>query len=456
MQFFDERKNAEKKVDTKSDTMISEEEFVVFQQQMNDIRKESFKLKDQLKEATQKNAEFKELMEKIAKLEQESLDNKKRNDENVAALRAETANLKKKYAELTEQNLKEQQEKTKILNDDIERYQQKVQLKEDKITIIGQNVKEFDQRFSKKKAQLNALKTHSHNLQPVVEVLKRARNYPMYIEDLKQQNKKSHDKVISLQNVSLEKSKKIEMNAKFITSLDAKLKQKNNELSQSNTKLNNSKSRMETAQKEIHQTEEAIASAEVRLHDAEVENKNFEKKSEEEVQQINEENEKLKEKLQKLKDEVAEKEKEFEEEKEEMEVERSKWKEEVARLRKDVTVLKDTGMDPTLPRVDLELKAQIASIQGEKAQLRKDIADLEIQLTGKKREIDTIEFQLQNQTLKQQPTLKLQQNADFQIKQLLMEELIIQNREIQDEIISMNAEIHKLKEESNRIKGSLK
>ena len=150
------------------------------------------------------------------------------------------------------------------------------------------------------------------------------------------------------------------------------------------------------------------------------------------------------------------KKKKFEEEKEDMEAERSKWKEEVTQLRKEVTTLKDTGMDPTLPRVDLELKAQIASIQGEKGQLRKDIAELERQLTGKKREIDTIEFQLQNQTLKQQPTQKLQQNSDFQIKQLLMEELIIQNHEIQDQIISMNAEILRLKEESNRIKGSLK
>ena len=188
----------------------------------------------------------------------------------------------------------------------------------------------------------------------------------------------------------------------------------------------------------------------------EAENKSFEEKSEEGVQQIQEENEKLKEKLQKLKDEVEEEEKKFEEEKEDMEAERSKWKEEVTQLRKEVTTLKDTGMDPTLPRVDLELKAQIASIQGEKGQLRKDIAELERQLTGKKREIDTIEFQLQNQTLKQQPTQKLQQNSDFQIKQLLMEELIIQNHEIQDQIISMNAEILRLKEESNRIKGSLK
>ena len=187
----------------------------------------------------------------------------------------------------------------------------------------------------------------------------------------------------------------------------------------------------------------------------EKENKDFEEKQEAELKEISSKNEELKKEKDELQQQLDKLTNEFNEEKKDLVSERDIWKDNVADLRKEVTQLKDTGNDPSIPRIDLELKSQISNIEREKEQINQEISNLKKQLVGKHREIDTIEFQIMNQTLKEQPSQKVQDNPEFQTKQLLLEELIVQNVDIQNEIVRLNGEILRLKEDSKRIQRIL-
>ena len=439
-----------------SENGISEEEFIVFQQKMNEERQELFAIKETCKELKKGNQEFLELSEKLKNLENDSADSKKRHEESLSTLKEEMQTLRQKIQDLNEQNQKDKELKTKELNDRIETFQQKVQLKEDKISIIGQNVKLFDQRFQKKKQELNEYKEHVKKYQPIIEFLRQSRNYPMYIEDLKMQTNRTKTKYFLLKKEENEKTAKLSGNTKFLSSLEDKLRVRTEELTTANNKMKTSFERIDSAQREIKQTEEAIEAATQRLDTAREENSNYEEKQQKEINEIIDRNESLKEEKEKLEKELQKLSKDFDDEKSDLINERDKWKDAVSDLRKEVTQLKDTGNDPTIPRIDLELRSQISNIQNEKETIKQEISSLKKQLVGKHREIDTIEFQLMNQTLKEQPTQKIQENPDFQTKQLLLEELIVQNVDVQNEIIRMNGEIVRLKEDSKRIRSILK
>lgn len=435
--------------------MISEDEFMSFQTRMNAVRKETFNLKEKVKELMKTNAEYQSLKTEVENLEKQKADSKKRHQESLALVQEEISSLKQKLIQLKEQNETDQNNQFKDLTDKIETHKQKIEVKESKIAMLTQNNKKFETRFIKKKRDLDQLRARCKKLQPVVDFLQTSRSYPMYLEDLKMQKRHLLSKLQKLNDAKADLIKRQENLDAFNRSIAIKIQLKNQELSMANSRLEATKTRIQSAEKEIAQTQDAIAAAKTRLDACIAENQAYIEQQEQELKKYTVVNDEYTKQLNELTEQYNGLVTSLDDQKKKLEDDKVKWKQQATELRKIVIQLKDTGIDPSIPRIDVELQKKIEGIIFDKERISKHMAQLRQDIQGKKNEIDTIEFQIQNQTLKQQPTLQITQSPDFQQKQLLLEELIIQNVDLNKQIVEFQKKIQELKSDSDQIRKSL-
>lgn len=435
--------------------MISEDEFMSFQARMNAVRKETFALKERVKELSKPNAEYQTLKAQVEDLEKQKADSKKRHQESLALVQDEIASLKQKLVTLKTQNEEDQNNQFKDLTDKIETTKQKIEVKESKISMLTQNNKKFEVRIIKKKRDLDMLRARCKRLQPLVDFLKTSRAYPMYHEDLTMQSRKLRMKLETLQNSKAEFLKRQESLEAFNRSIAMKIQIKNQELSMANSRYETTKTRIASADKEIAQTQDSIAAARGRLDAVIQENKAYIEQQEVELKKYTVINDEYNKQLEELTDQYNNLLSDLDNQKKKLEEDKSKWKQQATDLRKIVTQLKDTGIDPSIPRIDVELQKKIEGIIFDKERISKHMAQLKSEIQGKKNEIDTVEFQIQNQTLKQQPSTQITSSPEFQQKQLLLEELIIQNVDLNRQIVEYQKKIQELKADSDQIRKSL-
>ena len=131
------------------------------------------------------------------------------------------------------------------------------------------------------------------------------------------------------------------------------------------------------------------------------------------------------------------------------------YNEKISQLRKKLTYIKENDDDPDVPRVDTDLKKQISNVKAQMVDLEaaiqkaeKDKKELGVQISQK-------DFELQAITLKMPPTQKILEDPQFQTKQLLLQEMVLQNASLRQRFAEMTEKITSLKQENAEIRRQL-
>ena len=124
----------------------------------------------------------------------------------------------------------------------------------------------------------------------------------------------------------------------------------------------------------------------------------------------------------------------------------------IKEARKKITMIRDNGIDPDNPSVDHDLESQIVKVIQEKKEMEKQIALIEDEIKDLDKLIVKKDEDLQTLTLKMKPTPKILSDPEFQERQILLEELVFQNKTLRDTFMEMANRIQKLKIENENIR----
>ena len=122
-----------------------------------------------------------------------------------------------------------------------------------------------------------------------------------------------------------------------------------------------------------------------------------------------------------------------------------KYNAQVQELRKQLSIIKETGDDDTVPRVDKDLRAQITRVAEATKMYRDKTQMLNQAISLVEDEIKDKDISIQILCLKTTPTPEILAVPEFQQKQLLFEELVLQNRSLRKSFAEMTEEIVELK-----------
>ena len=432
--------------------MLSEEEFTVFQNQLVEIGQENFKLKEQLDFLQEQNAELPKLKSQIAECERQKDEMRLRHTQSVQVLKEELAKLQQQAAEQTEANSRRITDRIAEVNQQILDVQKETKEKEEQLEQLKQQVRTHDIRVQQKSAKLEQLTARAQRYIPILNFLKSSRSLPMYIEDL-------NSRITSLKTARVKDDKALQELDQKVTDLHRqndelgrKIKERVKDIEETEEKLKETKDKITLANNEIETTRKSIEESEAKLKEAkEVTDKIVTQRDTElqkikaerdEVEKILKEQEETKAKLQSQIDELNAK----------TEAELHKHNSKISELRKKLNNIKETGTDDEIPRVDKELQEQINRIVADKASLKEKTQMLQQAIQLVQEEIRDKDLEIQTLTLKQPPSQKILQMPEFQQKQLLLEELVLQNRELKNTFSDMTEKIQKMKEEAAKLR----
>ncbi|OHT01361.1 hypothetical protein TRFO_07600 [Tritrichomonas foetus] len=436
--------------------MLTEEEFSVFQNQLIELGQENFRLKEQLDDLLAKNAELPKLKKELEECEKQREEMRATHTQSIQVLKEELAKLQKKASEQAEANSKKITDKITEVNQQITEVTRQTKEKEDQIEQLRQTVRTHDLRVQQKTQKLEQLQKRAKGYEPLIEFLRNSRAIPMYIEDLNMkilnltQLKAKDDKTLSeldqqvtdLHRLNDELGKKIKDKAAEIEAANIKLKATSLRIQNANDEIQKTKKSLEEATQRLEQTKEATKKAaeerEAQLKKIECEKKELEGQIEEREKTRNE----LQAKLDEMKNETNQ------------ELEKHTTK--IQELRKKLNSIKETGDDDEIPRVDRELQFQINRVMEEKAALKDKTQMLQQAILLVEEEIRDKDVEIQTLTLKMPPTPRIVSMPEFQQKQLLLEELVLQNRELRNTFSEMTERIVQLKKENAELREKIK
>jgi len=435
---------------------MDEESFLLLQQQKTNITVEIYQLNESLNVINEDYKPFPELFSRVTELEINREEAKKRHKESIDMLHGELSNLKKKMIEMNEENIKRANEKVIEINKMIEMQTLKNKDNDDMIDALKSTIKGFDSRVNSKRKKLDSYREKVTKYQPIIKFLQNSRGLPMLLEDLKCKNLSTSHKMTERYSKETELIKKEDQLRVFCSQLDNKLTsgQKERESLQSKSVL--LKERVEKAKNEMFKTEEMVRISEERLINATNESKQAEMNLSCLEKDKQSSLSSLENKYEMKKGEYSELRKSTVIEIENREQSLNLLKVELQSVRKLFTDMKETGIDPDLPRIDRELHLQISNVQEEKNSLsiRNEMLSKRIREAGI--ESSKLDSLIIKQLLKSEPTPKILASSEFQTKHVLVVELINQNRELRKNIIDANERMLSLKTSIQDIKDLLK
>ena len=432
--------------------MITEEEFEIFQQNMNMMRQENFQLKDQYEELCQQMKDFQEKKDQLASLEKQREESRNRHNESLQAYRDELAKLQKQAAEQQERNTKEMNEKVNELNEKLSVLNKQIKEKEDENDKIKGRIKLYDNRLHQVNADIDKAKRREKKFRPTLEFLRMSRSIPMYLEDLNMKIYKQ--KAIYQKNISeiSELENKLADIEKRDQDVNLQTIDKTGALQAEKARLKKSAEHLEEAIGETKKLQRALDDAKSRFQNAKsmtektiIDRKEMTEKYKAtkaqleaeylELQKVSDEN---KEKLNEIQGESAK--------------EIAAYDKKIKEARKKITMIRDNGIDPDNPSVDHDLESQIVKVIQEKKEMEKQIALIEDEIKDLDKLIVKKDEDLQTLTLKMKPTPKILSDPEFQERQILLEELVFQNKTLRDTFMEMANRIQKLKIENENIR----
>jgi chromosome segregation ATPase len=237
--------------------------------------------------------------------------------------------------------------------------------------------------------------------------------------------------------------------------LARKIKEKSAEIESANAKLKATTAKIADANAEIQKTKTALEEATTRLADAKVATQEAIAEREAELARIRSQRAEIEQRIRdrtKQRDELNQK---LDAMKSETDQELSRHNAKIQELRKKLNSIRETGDDDEIPRVDKELQLQIQRVMEEKAALRDKTQMLQQAIHLVEEEIRDKDLEIQTLTLKMAPTPKILAMPEFQQKQLLLEELVLQNRELRNTFAEMTERIVQLKAENAEIRARI-
>ena len=433
--------------------MLSEEEFTVFQNQLVEIGQENFKLKEQLDFLQEQNAELPKLKSQIAECERQKDEMRLRHSQSVQVLKEELAKLQQQAAEQTEANSKRVTDRINEVNQQILEVQRQTKEKEEELEQLKQQVRTHDVRVQQKSAKLEQLRERAQRYIPIIKFLKSSRSLPMYIEDL-------NSRITSLRTAKTKDDKALQELDQKVTDLHRqndelgrKIKERAQDIEATDQKLKMTKDKIAFANNEIETTRKAIEEAELKLKEAKETTDKIINERDSELQKIRERRDEVAKTLKEQEETKAQLQQQIDQLNAKTEEELQKHNTKITELRRKLNNIKETGTDDEIPRVDKELQEQITRVVAEKASLKEKTQMLQQAIQLVQEEIKDKDLEIQTLTLKQPPSQKILQNPDFQQKQLLLEELVLQNRELKNTLSDMTEKVQKLKEEAANLRA---
>lgn len=435
--------------------MLSEEEFTVFQNQLVELGQENFKLKEQLDNLQAANAELPKLKQQIEQCEKQRDEMRMRHTQSVDVLKEELGKLQQQAAEVAATNSKRVSDRITEVNQQITEVQKQTKDKEGQLEQLKQQLKTHELRIQQKSSKLETLKARAQKYIPVMKFLENSRAMPMYIEDLNSRIYSMRKAKEADEKALAELDQKVTDLHRENDDLGKKIKDRAQDIADSEKKLKLTQEKISAANSEIESTKKAIAEAEMKLTAAKEAQIKIIGQRNEELQKIKAEREQLEAQIKEQEAEKVNLQSKISELHAKTEEELSKHNEKIAKLRKKLNNIKETGTDDEIPRVDKELQEQINRIIDEKASL-KDKSQMLLQaIELVKEEIRDKDLEIQTLTLKQPPTAKILAMPEFQQKQLLLEELVLQNKELKNTFSNMTERIAQMKEEAAKLRKAI-
>lgn len=435
--------------------MWSEEEFTIFQMKLVELGQENFQLKEQIATVKKENADFDDLTAELQKLEQQRDESRERHQQSVAVLREEFTKLQKEQKEQDEEALKRANERVSELTRELAEVNQSIKSKEEEADALKIKIKKHDGELQQKTQYLHQLQHQEQMYRPMINFLRTSRSIPMYIEDLSVRNDMLREKKRVGQEKLDQMCKKLSDLQKLNTGIKDKAAAKNEEIKNNQSTAAATLQRKQMAEKEIDRTQKALDEANQRLSVAKEQTEEIISQRREMEAKAEAQGKEITDKITDYNERKKLLEQQIEEIKNSRNTEIEQYSEKISQLRKKLTYIKENDNDPDVPRVDTDLKKQIRNVKAQMADLEtaiqkaeRDKKELAIQISQK-------DFELQAISLKMPPTQKILEDPGFQTKQLLLQEMVLQNASLRKKFAEMTEKITSLKQENAEIRRQL-
>lgn len=433
----------------------SVEEFTVFQIKLAELGQENFRLEEQLDELKAMNAELPELKAELESCEKQRQEMRARHQNSLQVLKDELTNIQKKATEQAEANSRKIADRITEVNQQITEVTRQTKEKEEEIEKLRGQVRTHEVRIQQKAVKLERLQKKAKGYEPLVAFLKNSRAIPMYIEDLNM-------KIANLKDAKSREDESLAVLDQKVTDLHRlndelakKIKEKAAEIDDANSKLKATTQRIADTTAEIQKTRLSLEQATQKLAVAKEATKKAVEERESELNKIKIEREEIEQRIKEREQKRDELQQKLDAMKGETDQELAKHTAKIQELRKKLSSIKETGDDDEIPRVDRELQLQINRVIEEKASLRDKTQMLQQAILLVEEEIRDKDVEIQTLTLKMPPTPKILAMPEFQQKQLLLEELVLQNRELRNTFAEMTEKIVQLKAQNAELRKQI-
>ncbi|KAH0793361.1 hypothetical protein GPJ56_002771 [Histomonas meleagridis] len=430
--------------------MQTEEEFAVFQANILEQGQKNFQLKDEIKQLSKENEEYKQLLQQIESLENQRKEGRQRHEDSIKILHDEISKLQEEASHAKE---KENQEiKIEELTLKIEATTQQIQGKEEELEKLREKINKFEARFQKHNQIKLDLQLQKERFNPMLAFLRSTRYIPMYIEDLTQ-------KINVLQQKTSNEQKTINKLCSEQENLNSKKETLDKDLDSVKQNLEHANKKLEDYQKQLSSIQEEIQKTNATRKELLERRSNIQSTIDSIMSQRDQIIEKYKAIKKPIQDELAAIESRHHEHQLSIEKlqksqndEITNLNEEIQSIRKKLNYMKETGRSPDTPTLDSDLEKQVKQVQSEKEELRRKTADVENEIDATNRELRDKDLEIQTLSLKMRPTSTILAMPEFQEKQLLLEELVLQNIELKKTITTLTDTLNNLMNENKSIR----
>lgn len=435
--------------------MATEEEFNQVQEQLVEIGQQNFALKEDLDRLLAANKKIPKLKQQLSDLEKEKDTLRRLHEKEMKELSAQLEEAKKKVSEEAESQTKMLAAKATEMAHQLADVMKRTKEKEDEVKQLEHQVAAHKSDVKSKTEKLHKLRAKAREFIPFLSFLRNAMAIPMYIEDMS----------VKITNLRRQREEEDEALAKLdqdVTDLHKmnddlarKIKTKAADLTECKAKLKNTKGRIVDTKAEINRTRTAVEQTEQRLQSAQESGRQLAQEVEARLKKVRDERTEVDalvaEKL-KQRDQAQQ---ELDAMKAETDKELEQHSAKIQDLRNKLSSIKETGDDGDGTRVDNELQHQIHRIMEEKTQLNDQISMLKqaIDLVGE--EIRQKGLEVQRIAMRMDPTAKIISQPDFEQKQLLFEELVLQNRELRTTFGEMTERVVQLRKENAELRKQI-
>lgn len=425
--------------------MISEEEFNAFQEQLIDLGQTNFALRNQLEELKEENDTLPSLRRKYSELGNQLSEMRAKNSKTVKDLNQSIANLKAANAQKDESEAKKVNSSLNDVSAEIEKVEQLNEEKESAIFEKRAQISNLKDAIQKRRMKRDLVNKQLVKFSKLKSVLEMAPNINMFLEDMQsgihRANSVLKERTEVLQTLNQEISQCHQQNEKLEKEVSEKEIERSiqiEEISKVNQKIREMKEINCSYGKEIEEIQSRLVDLQKQKEMVIEERGNKVLKLKEEIGSIKTEIEKQNNDKESIK--IS-----FDLSNEMVAKEKNRDLCTIQKLRKELNALIETGDSPGIPKIERDLISQIEQIEEEEKQLKDKIQMLSQAIKLIRLDLQEKDAQILKHILIIEPNQHLLSSSEFQIHETILEELILQNKELMDKYNSFNNTLSSLR-----------